>query len=458
MMVAVFGCESSNKGLPGEIFLALDQKEKEVTIKAEEQFLFNIAKEIEPGGTVLQIKTANSFILVSSKNDSTDQIQVLAYDFEGNILWKKKYDPEKIIRIEASAKSEIVLTKEPILKENSNDTSLRDCKNSVLNKAGENLAQFQTPCFDIEPMGVFGYLAINTTGVHGSTAVYDFRKQVFLDYGEPLYKSPIIDSTSLLTFRSHLAPIEQEVKDSLAALSQDNKTYDPTINRNKRNSVIRKISSVDMVTLTISDKNVLIENYPIRSSKYSIDFGSRFNTRQITYDPVSETVGFIASFQMSEKRNSNGSKIFFLNKKGKVINIFQEAENIQQVEFVDGSTALLLAQTNSPNNYSLSLYNFIEAKIIWEIDVPIGRNDLSVMMVRENPDKILLHSAIDPRHPCKTDIMQLNIESGNLSCPKLFETRETLYHPELIQNPANSTQFVFLNSNKDKLVFTTINN
>ncbi|WP_157471023.1 hypothetical protein [Gracilimonas tropica] len=480
---------SANEKLPEE-----KPALKTEQIKNDPDTLFSALKVLEIDGKVVQLETTKSFLLVSIKSIFDEQTTILAYRYDGELIWEKKFD-SKNPRVAVSKYSDVIVIKEPIVKEDPYDTSLRDCKYSVFDKSGKELSTFQNPCYSVFPMGNYGYLVINSEGPHANMSIYDFRSNEFYDYVEPIHYSTPIDTNRLITF-----DWEQELKnpqavDSLQNVYNENRKeiynrraelreLTTAENRDSVNSLInqlkdqdrnirketteqinkvsqRRITSLKMVDLTLRDGKVFRKSTPLQKTSEELNFGIRLNIRQIAYEPGSGSIGFVANFLMQENPvQLSERKILFLNDDGSVLNTLSIPGSIQQFEFVNESTVLVLTGTSSklPTDYSLLLYDFRKSQVIWKKDnIPFGAHEFSLLFPGDNSDTVIIHTKIAPENPCKTDILVLEIESAELRCPMVFDNHEMLYHPSLIQNPANLKEFALLNAKENKVIFAVSN-
>ncbi|MEX0844206.1 MAG: hypothetical protein WD022_02950 [Balneolaceae bacterium] len=460
----------------------------------DNEALFVVIKEIELDGEVIQIESARSYLLVSLKINSSNKTRISAYSFEGELKWQKEFEQDKIVRISASEYSDIVIIKEPIPKENPYDTSLRNCSHSVINERGDAIAEFEHLCLALTPLSTFGYIAFNVASNDNTIAIYDYRKKEFEDFGNPWGRFSIIDSTRLAAFRGHQEIANQEEVDSIRAvhaeklehlnlqrreLSRNKRSANADTVRNEINKITnevrslrremaqelrtvveRKISSIELVTLSVLDSAVTTDSIKLTDSSKSLDFGIRFFSRQIDYDPTSQTLALGAIFRISDGPNSSSeSKVLFVDEDGEIISAFSNPGSFECLKFLDDSNALILLQTEWPKTFSLFLYDFRNGNIIWEINpVPFGQRKTNFIKLYGNTNQVLIHSEFLLKSPCNTDLMLLDTELGELKCTETFTNREPLYHPGVVTNPGDVTQYAFLNSNKNKLIFAVLNN
>jgi hypothetical protein len=463
-----------------------------IVLLSDNKPLFIVIMEIELDGEVTQIESARSYLLVSSKNNSSNKIRISAFSYEGELKWKKEFEQNKVVRISASEYPDVVIIKEPIPKEDPYDTSLQDCNHSLINESGDTIAEFQNLCLDITPLGTFGYVAFASND--NSIAIYDYRKKEFEDFGDPWGDFSIIDSIRLVAFRGHQEIANQEEVDSIQAVHDEKLEYlnlqRRELSRNKRSAntdsvrneinkitskvrslrtevaqelrtvVERKISSIERVTLSVSDSGVKTDSIKLKNSSKSLDFGVRFFPRQIEYEPISKTFALGANFRVSNMANTpSESKVLFIDGDGDIISAFSNPGGFEHLKFLDDSSTLILLQTEWPETFSLFLYDFRNDNIIWELNsVPFGSRKMNFIKLAGDANKVLIHSKFVLESTCNTDLMVLDIELGELNCTGSFAKREMLYHPDVVTNPIDLAQFVFLNSNKNKLIFAVLNN
>ncbi|MEQ8524561.1 hypothetical protein [Gracilimonas sp.] len=437
------------------VFLALINSFAQSPINTEREKaepLFHLVNDIKINGTVDQSLVFDYGVLVVWRNRHSDHTYLSKFNNRGDLNWERKFPVKNNLRASVSKSSNTIILSIPIPWEDEYNTALRKCDYKVLNRNGELLNEFKLDCAVVTPIGDKGWVLLQYEQY--SKTIYNYQKSEFFEEKDHLTNITVLSDNTLIIFEKIWEKVSQ------ADVSNEKKGDYTPVNK-QRNRIRAKLDSVLLSTLTISGGDIKSNKNALRSQE-KIDYGFGFDSQQVEFESLSNTIGWSTRFLTQvEPTRKYESKLFFLNQNGELKSTFSSNSAIENFSFVNSSTVLVFLQHINPLKpfeSSMALYDIIEENVVWEKKNDMFKNYApKTFVVNEDVDFLLLQGNIKPEQSCKTDILHLELQSGRVSCPPLFKELGPLYHPELIQLSENNTQFLLINSEKDNLFFASLN-
>lgn len=469
----------------------IDRSHFKAEVTIDEPF-FSVIKEVKFDGTIEQAQNTRNRLIVTVKNDSSDQTTVYAFDYQGERLWERKFEAGKIVRIITSETSENLLVRIPIPRDVSGDTGLRECQSYYLNKEGKEVGSFKTLCFDGVLPGDHDYFVTNPWAHDGTyTGIFNISKEDYvharervlhstgmgqmmgaevkpndsfksasdsirLEYSKKIREVQVYFENKLRTGnrndRAKMNEIRREMRASREQLEQE---MDVQI----RNNPVKSIPEIKLIKLGFSSGEVERDSLIIETDSLEIDFGLNSVITDIRKDSESGLTYLRMAISYSLGSNSQGNNyIFVINESGRLKYLFEAGKMLSGFELLPDEKVLLsYFLPEKAGFYSFKMYDLNLKKVLSESEAFFTNGNPNIIALPSVMESVLLVGGFGFGDRCNTDVKKLDFVTMELACVELFDNFETLFHPTLIQNPISFQDFVFVNSKNNRLVFAELN-
>jgi hypothetical protein len=430
-------------------FISVAQSPAENNI---EEPLFHLSETRGVTGTIDQVQAFDYGVLAVWRDKHHDQTFLSKFSYDGDLIWERRFENKENLSIAVSESSNSIFVKTPIPWEDEYNTGLRKCNYKVLNRRGQINNEFIIDCTGITPIGDYGWLLLQYE--QDSKTIYNYQTEEYFEGLDRLTNLTALPDDNLIMFKG----IWEDINQKATSIDRNNSE------RNRQSNRVRpKLDSLLIITLNITDKNIRTQTNALELPE-RFNYGHSFDSQQVEFEPFTNTIGWSSRFIVEmEPYRKYDSKLLFMNRNGKVKSIYSSASTIEYFSFVDSSTVLIFLNHRNPlkpdePSKIITLYDFNTDEVIWETENDFFKNYTpKTFNVSGDIDFDLLHGKIKPSHSCKTDIITIELTSGDLACLPLFIETGPLYHPELIQLSETENRFLIINSKRDKLFFASIN-